>query len=74
MHTHADVWPRRERDLVARVLAADVEAIRVGKEVRVAVRAGDRDRDELALADRCLAEPNVAGGVSVDRGGRRLES
>ena len=73
MHADADVGSRREGDLVARVLPPDVEAIRVGKEVRVAVRTGDRDGDELAVVDRCVAEPDVAGGVSVDRRGRRLE-
>ena len=73
MHADAHVRPRREGDLVAHVLAADVEAIRVGKEVRIAVGAGDRDRDELARADRCVAEPDGCGGVSVYRRGRRLE-
>ena len=41
VHADADVRPVREGDLVARVLAAYVEAVRVGKEIRVAICAGD---------------------------------
>ena len=73
VHADAHVRSRREGDLVAHVLAADVEAIRVGKEIRVAVGAGDRNRDELARADRGVTEPDVCGGVSVYRRRRQLE-
>src|SRR5918994_3587377 len=63
MHADADVGALPEGELVAGVLPADVEAIRVRKGIRVAVRAGDRERDELASLDRCVVEPDVGGRV-----------
>ena len=73
MHSDADVRSLGEGELVAHVLPADVEAIRVGEGRGVAVGTGDRDGDELALADRGPAEPDDAGRVPIDCRGRRLE-
>ncbi len=57
-----------EGRVVAGVLAADVEAVGVGEEGRVAVRGGQRDDDEVARADRRPGELDVARRVAVDDG------
>src|SRR2546421_6758140 len=59
MHAYTNVRTSREGDLVMNILPAHVKAIRVGKEIWIAVRAGDRDGDELAASDRCVAERYV---------------
>ena len=56
-----------------RVGAVEVERVRVGEDLRVAVGGGDRDEDEVAGADRRAADLGVGGGVAVDHGGRGLE-
>ena len=56
VHPDADVRALREGEVEPGVLAAHVEAVGVGEDGRVAVRRGERERDELALADLRAAE------------------
>ena len=51
----------------------EVEAVRVGELLRVAVGARDGDGDQFAAFDRRVAEPDVAGRVAVDHRRRRLQ-
>ena len=59
VHAEADVRPMGERDLEVEVRAARLEAVGIGKDVRVAIRARQRERDEVAPRDRGAAELDV---------------
>ena len=61
VHADADVRAVRERDVVPRVLAPHVEAVGVGEEARIAVRAGERD------ARRARRRPIEAPASSTSR-------
>src|SRR5438477_7430107 len=75
VHADTDVRALCERELNADVRTPDVEAVRLGEHRRVAVRSGQRDGHELALADRRTRELDVASGVAVyhRRGGLEPE-
>ena len=74
MHADADVRAVGEADLEARLPASHVEAVGVGERLRVAVRACERDLDEVAVRDVRTAEADVERRVAVDDGCGRLET
>ncbi len=53
--------------------SVQVEAVWVGEYCRIPVRAGERDRHEVAVPDSCRAETDVRCGEPVDDRGRGLE-
>ena len=55
------------------VEACRVEAVRVGKHRRIAIRGADRDADELAPAYLRVPELDIGGGVAIDDRRGRLE-
>ena len=60
VHPDADVRAGGERQVAAGVDAVEVEHVRVGEGLRVAVGGGDRDPDEVAGADRRAADSTSA--------------
>ena len=51
--------------MLARVLALDVEAVRIGEDLRVAVGPGEIDDDSLAAPDRGARDVGVSWPRSV---------
>lgn len=64
----------REGGVELGVRAVDVEAVWIPEGRRIAVRAGQRESDEVAAADLRAGKRDVASRVPVDDARRRLEA
>ena len=63
----------REGKMQPGIRAADIEAVRVGKDRGVTSGAGDRHGDQVPLPDDRVPDPHLAGRVPVDDGGGGLQ-
>ena len=73
VHPEADVRPLGEGRVQPRLRPAEVESMRVGEGLRIAVRGRERNAYELSRTDPDAVEVEFPRRVAVEHGRRRLE-